>query len=60
MGTIHKAFSKELAKVPRHLLLKLIKEKLSAGGFVDHPGLAEALTDHCLNGGGVIAHPQAG
>jgi hypothetical protein len=52
MGTIHKAFSKELAKVPRLLLLKLIKEKLSAEGLAGQPGLAEALTDHCLNGGG--------
>jgi hypothetical protein len=52
MGTLHKAFSKELARVPRLLLLKLIKEKLSAEGFADRPVLAEALTDHCLNGGG--------
>jgi hypothetical protein len=52
MGTLHKAFSKELARVPRLLLLKLIKEKLSTEGFADQSGLAEALTDHCLNGGG--------
>jgi hypothetical protein len=42
----------ELAKTPRLLLLKLIKEKLSEQGLANEPGLAEALTDHFLNGGG--------
>jgi hypothetical protein len=52
MGSIHKAFSKELAKVPRLLLLELIKEKLSAEGLANHHELAEAITDHFLKCGG--------
>ena len=52
MGTFHKAFSEEMAKVPRLLLLTLVKEKLSTEGFAKHRGLAEALTNHCINGGG--------
>lgn len=52
MGKINTAFKNELANVPRLLLLKMIKEKLSADGWADQPGLAEALADHCLNNGG--------
>jgi hypothetical protein len=52
MGTIHKAFMGELAKVPRLILLKLITEKLAEQGLGDHTGLADALTDHCLKGDG--------
>src|SRR5438552_11235482 len=52
MGTIHKAFMGELAKVPRLILLKLITEKLAEQGLGDHTGLADALADHCLKGDG--------
>ncbi|MEA2876479.1 MAG: hypothetical protein QOF14_1675 [Hyphomicrobiales bacterium] len=52
MASIHKAFMSELAKTPRLLLLKLIKEKLSEHGLANEHGLAEALTDHFLSGGG--------
>ena len=52
MGTIHKSFMGELAKVPRLILLKLITEKLAAQGLGDHTGPADALADHRLKGDG--------
>src|SRR3978361_68560 len=52
MRSIHRAFTGEIAKVPRLLLLKLITEKLTELRLDGQLGLAEALADHCLSGGG--------
>jgi Family of unknown function (DUF5677) len=54
MPTVHKAFLKQLETIPRLILLEFLKEKLETEGIRDQIGLLEALTDHCLSGGGDI------
>jgi hypothetical protein len=50
MGTLHQAFKAEMARIPSMVLGSFISEKLKVQGLGDVPGLAEALTEHLLNG----------